>query len=168
LTLETEGFDFLKDFVLQNGMITILGNRTLFSIDIERLKTTASREFGDAYSNIGLTKFVDPNDFVRLSNKLTRVGEAFNANILISNTGNKIVEFDQSFGIKAIHSAKDFFKLVTFDDDTRLLKNAYESILTDLDGNPKINSSLSKNARLEGDFLIDFSGSELSLYITAQ
>ena len=163
LVLETEGTDFLKDFVLQNGKITFLGNRSLFSIGLDDLETQNTYEFGSTYSNVGLSKFIDPNDFVKVDNKFVKVVKAHENRVLIANTGSKVVEFDQAFEMVAVHSTNDFFELAQSETKFHLLKNEKGSFLIDDDGNLVVDSMLSPQARIENGYLLDFEGSILRL-----
>jgi hypothetical protein len=163
IILETEGFDFLKDFVMNEKSISFLGNRTLFTISLETLSTTKSREFGGAYSNIGLSSFRDPNDYFVVNDSFRRVRELGGDHLFIENTGNKVIEFDSDLEMLKVHSTEDFYQVIDEYETFKLISNSSEIVLIDLEGNRVIKDTLSSKAKFENGFLVDFQGTEVTL-----
>jgi hypothetical protein len=164
IILHTEGDDFIKDFVLHNQTISFLGKRSLFTISLETLETLKIKEFGGAYSNIGLTKFVDPNDFRLMNDKFVRMSKIADGKLLIRNTGNKVAEFDENLDLVKVYSSKEFYELSDENKGFALIKNSEESLLIDRGGKKAIEFILSVDAGFYDGFLLDTKNHKATLF----
>ena len=161
--LITEGTDFIKDFVVDENTISFLGKRTLFTINRESLTMTKEREFGGAYSNVGLSTFIDPNDFVLSDGNFIRVQEFEKDHLFIANTASKVIEFDSNLEILKIHRRSDFFELIQAYNDLYLIRNEKSSIIINDNGEKVYNKNLTERARFENGFLIDYADDTMTL-----
>jgi len=163
IMLRTEGDDYIKDFVLEDKTISFLGKRTLFTISLETLETVSSTEFGGAYTNIGLSKFVDPNDYKKLNEKFVQLSSISEGSLLIRNTANKVVEFDENLDLIKVYSANEFYEQNDEYKDYRLICNSDECLLIDAQTEELVKSNLSRKALFTNGFLVDYDRSDASV-----
>lgn len=156
ITLPTRGDDFLKDFVLNSNTISFLSKRSIFTIGLNSLETLTKNEFGGVYADIGLSKFIDPNDYQEIESELIPVRKIKDSRIYVSNTGNKIVEFDESLNLTRVLRSDEFYQFSDQEGELTLIKNTKEVGLIDKDGERISLPLLSTNACFQQGYLIDF------------
>jgi len=163
IVMPTEGDDFLKDFVLEEQTISFLGKRTLFTIGLESLETINSKEFGGTYTNIGLSKFVDPNDYKMVEDQFVLLSSISDGSLLIRNTADKVVEFNVNLEPVKVYSADEFYELKDEYLDFKLICNSRECLLIDENNVKSSELSLSENALLMNGFLVDYDSDKATL-----
>lgn len=163
IVMPTEGNDFLKDFVLEEQTISFLGKRTLFTIGLESLQTINSKEFGGTYANIGLSKFVDPNDYKMVEDRFVLLSSISDGSLLIRNTADKVVEFDGNLELVKVYSADEFYELKDAYMDFKLICNSRECLLIDENSVKSSKLNFSENALIMNGFLVDYDSDKATL-----
>jgi outer membrane protein assembly factor BamB len=152
---ELEGQDYLKDFVVHADSVYLLGRRSLFTLNTEYVDIYQSREFGNGYSNVGLSEFIDPSMYVNFDSTYSRIEDLKARHLFIRNTATKVIEFSADLEIRKVFDNADFFDLMDGFGDVYLLQNSYETVLTNTEGKSLFNEFFSPNAQLSNGYLIE-------------
>jgi outer membrane protein assembly factor BamB len=161
--LPTEGYDFLKDFVVHEDSVFFLGKRTLFTLDLAGVNIQKNRSFGNGYSNVGLSEFVDPSFYLRTDSSFMQIENISDQPLFIRNTASKVIEFNSSLEIMEVFSKSDFFENSDEFKSLTLLSNDQKSIIMDSMGVSVLNISFAADASFKNGFLIERSEDQIKI-----
>jgi len=132
--LPTKGENYFKDFVIVDHEISFLGQSSLLTLTLDSLQSTGSNEFLTSDENVGLSRFVDPSDYLKLENRYIMMSDTLGERLFICNATTRVVEFNASLEIENVHSINDVYSALETYKDFILIGNENKSVLIDQTG----------------------------------
>jgi hypothetical protein len=153
--LPTKGENYFKDFVIVDDEISFLGQSSLLTLTLDSLQSTGSNEFLTSDKNVGLSRFVDPSDYLKLENRYIMMSDTLGESLFICNATTRVIEFNASFEIENVHSINDVYSVLETYKDFILVGNGSKSVLIDQTGQALFGMTFTQKAKIKSGYLVD-------------
>ncbi len=159
----TQKEQFIKDFIVKEATIVIALNNGMAEYTLEDFTLVKEKKYGSPTHVSGLKNIIADNAYIKVNGNLENNETVFPDYVYIENTIGMKIGFTPDFDLKTVVKKLDFYTVKNALGSFLLLDNGSEALLIDSSGKLVSRISLTSNAKIVNNVLIDFNENSMMI-----